>query len=62
MGVGGGLLALYNDLYVETLPKRIPLSIEDRLFHVIIFLSAFDIEKLRKIYQPLAPLERTPQN
>ena len=35
-GEGGGL-ALYDDLYVNTLPKRIPLSIQDRLFHAIIF-------------------------
>ena len=53
-------MALYDDLYVETLPKKIPLSLQEGLFHVIISLSAFDIEKLKKIYQQLAPLERTP--
>ena len=32
-GVGGG--GPYNNLYGEALPKRVPLSIQKRLFHVI---------------------------
>ena len=47
-GVGGvgGVGGPYNNLYGEVLPNRVHLSIQDRLFHVLSFLSAFAIEKL----------------
>ena len=48
------------NLYGEVLPKRVPLTIQDRPFHVTFFLSTFDMEQLRKIYRQLAPLETTP--
>ena len=38
--------APYNNLYGEVLPNRVHLSIQDRLFHVLFFLSTFGIEKL----------------
>ena len=43
------------------LPQRVPLTIQFRLFHVTFFLPTFNLEKLRKIYRQLAPLERTPK-
>ena len=53
---GGGRVP-YNNLYGEALPKRVPLSIHDRLFHVIFNFchgqaketngkNAFKLEKL----------------
>ena len=45
-GGGGGSGSVYNNLYGEILPNRVHLSIQERLFHVIFFLSTFEIEKL----------------
>ena len=53
VGEGG---APHINLYGEVLPKRVPLTIQYRLFHLTFFMSTFYMEKLRKIYRQLAPV------
>ena len=47
MGRGGGGAGGFPTItYTGRFPNRVHLSIQDRLFHVLFFLSTFDIEKL----------------
>ena len=51
--------APYNNLYGEFLPNRVHLSIQERLFHVLFFLSTF-AKQLAKLKRKALKLVKLP--